>query len=174
MQPFFALVSDINEKHPGILRNPNRLWNLDETAVDATFGKKKNVFASSNSHHGGYNSCSTNYASRKHITAVVCISASGLKTPPFLIFQGKRINERRFDAVQGCFSKRLSDMCGRYNVSDWFPYCSALVQVTEKGSMEIDVLRATVKHISMFMREIVGEQTVPLTLHGHSSRNGTG
>lgn len=164
----------MNEMHPGVLTDPNRIWNLDETAVDATFGKKENVFTSASSHHGGYKSCSTSYAAPKHITAVVCVSASGLKVPPFFIVQGKRINERWFEPLQGSFSKELDGLCGRYASSAWFPSRSAVVKVTENGSMEMDVLEAAVKHVNKFIRDAVGDNRVVLTLDGHSSRNGTG
>lgn len=84
IKPFFDIIAGIGERSEGLLSNPNFIWNLDETAVDATFGKKEKVFTSSKSHHGGYKACSTQYASQKHITAVVCVSASGLCAPPFL------------------------------------------------------------------------------------------
>ena len=50
--PFFKLLSEIGDRNPGLLKNPHRIWNLDETRVDYIFGKKKKVFTSATSHHG--------------------------------------------------------------------------------------------------------------------------
>ena len=174
IQPFFDIINDIGKNHPGMLTNPNRIWNLDETAVDGRYGKREKVFLSSDSHHGGFVACSTNKASQKHITAVVCVSASGLKTPPFFIVAGKRINARWFDAVHGNHSDAISGICARYSVPGWFPDEEGVVKMTDNGSMEMDVLQAFISHISKHFRKIVGKQSVLLTLDGHASRNGAG
>ena len=50
--PFFKLLSQIGDRNPGLLENPHRIWNLDETRVDYIFRKKEKVFTSSTSHHG--------------------------------------------------------------------------------------------------------------------------
>ena len=148
VQPIFDIINNIGRKNPEILNNPNRIWNLDETAVDATYGKREKVFTSSKNNEGGFIACSTNKASQKHITAVICVSASGLKTPPFFIVAGKRINERWFDAVQGSPNDQISGVYVPYAVPGWFPDEQGVMEVTENGSMEMETLQAFITHIS--------------------------
>ena len=174
VQPFFDIINNVGRKTPEMLNNPNRIWNVDETDVDATYGKREKVFTCSKSNHGGFVACSTNKASQKHITAVICVSASGLKTPPFFIVAGKRINERWFDAVKGSPNDQISGVCARYAVPGWFPDEEGVIKVTENGSMEMGILQAFITHISKHFQKIVGSQSVLLTLDGHASRNGTG
>lgn len=54
VQHFFGILTDLDRKHKGLLANPNRIVNMDETAVDATYGKREKVFTASTSHHGGF------------------------------------------------------------------------------------------------------------------------
>lgn len=82
---FYDILRAIAERHPGILRIPNRIVNMDENAVDASHGKRKKAFTTSTSHHGGFRGAATNYGTNQHITAVVIASASGRVTPPFLL-----------------------------------------------------------------------------------------
>ena len=174
VHPFFDIINNVGKKNPEMLNNPNSIWNLYETAVDATYGKRERVFTSSKSNHGGFVACSTNKASQKHITAVICVSASGLKIPPFFIVAGKQINERWFDAVQGSTNDHISGVCARYAVPGWFPDEDRVLKVTENGSMEMEILQAFIMHISKHFQNIVGNQSVLLTLDGHASRNGAG
>lgn len=81
VDPFLDIVSMIGEKHAGLLSDGDRIWNLDETAVDPELGKKLKVFSDASSHHGGSRvACS---GSGRHVTAVIAASASGRVCPPF-------------------------------------------------------------------------------------------
>ncbi len=51
--------------------------------------KRTKVFGSSQTHHGGFVASSSGDESGTHVTAVIAVSASGRKTPPFFIEQGK-------------------------------------------------------------------------------------
>lgn len=108
VQSFFDIINGIGQKFLGVLQNPHRIWNIDETAVDATYGKREKVFNTAGSHNGWFKRCFTSYSSSKHITAVVCISASDLKAPPFFINAVKRINNKFLDDVKG---KRRIALC---------------------------------------------------------------
>lgn len=171
---FFRILDDIGERCPGILSNPNRIWNMDETAIDGTWGKKEKVFTASDSHKGGFRACSRSKGANKHVTAVVCVSASGLKTDPFFIVQGKRLNERWFDQVEGSFKNTVARPAADFCSPGWFPADKAVVKVSEHGSMEMGILHAAIEHANNCIRRVVGDEPVILTLDGHASRNGTG
>ena len=49
-----AALRMLEEKHPGIFNGPLRLWNMDETAVNADYRKKNKVFSPAESNHGGF------------------------------------------------------------------------------------------------------------------------
>lgn len=83
---FSEALSNVEKDFSGIFKDPDRLWNIDETAVSCEFGRKVKVFGPSATHHGGYKA-STAAKMNKHITAVVAFSASGRKTPLFYRFR---------------------------------------------------------------------------------------
>eukprot|EP00171_Calliarthron_tuberculosum_P003170 IDg3170t1 len=96
---FKNAFQSIQEKHANIFSDPDRLWNLDETAVSGEFGKKVKVFGSSGTHHGGSRAQKGGKAN-KHVTAVVAVSASGRKAPPFFIVSGKNVMESWLDPLE--------------------------------------------------------------------------
>ena len=53
-QTFLTALKNVDRPHPGLLSDPDRIWNFDETAVDATNGNSEKVFCSAASHHGGF------------------------------------------------------------------------------------------------------------------------
>ena len=108
----------------------------------------------------------------KHITAVVAVSSSGRKTPPFFIITGKRMMCNWFHPVNGSFHS-IDPLCHKFINSDWFP-SDAVVKVTENCYMEMSVMPAGMTHINQFVRNILlPENSYLLSLDGHSSRNGT-
>ena len=86
---FSDALKKVEYANPDIFRNPARLWNVDETAVDCQYGERNKVFGSSATHHGGYMAGQAR-KTNKHITLVVAVSASGGKVPPLFIVEGKR------------------------------------------------------------------------------------
>ncbi len=90
VEGFFKILEDVKKRNPGILFDGERVWNMDETSISSEFGKRIKVFGSSQTHHGGFVSSSTRIRSGTHVTAVIAVSASGRKTPPFFIVQGKK------------------------------------------------------------------------------------
>lgn len=175
VQPFFDIIADIGGRNEGLLTDGSRIWNLDETSVDFTYGKREKSFTSSGSNHGGFKKCKTLYSSNKHISALVAVSAAGHKTPPFFIIQGKKINVAWFNAVPGSAKKggKLG-ICSKFLREGWFPAKTAVIKMSTNGSMEMDILESAIKHIARNIREIVGNAKVILTLDGHASRNGVG
>ena len=93
-QAFLTVLKNVDRLHPGLFGDPDRIWNVDETAVDATNGNSKKVFCSAASHHGGFAASSGANGPNKHITAMVAVSASGCKTPPFFSYQVSGIWDR--------------------------------------------------------------------------------
>ena len=63
---------------------------MDETAVSTEFVQPVKVFGAADTKHGGFRAAPAS-GSSKHITAVVAVSASGRKPPPFFIVAGKNI-----------------------------------------------------------------------------------
>lgn len=125
---------------------------------------------------GGFKSCFTTCRSSEHTTAVVCVSVSGLKAPSFFVIERKRINNEWFDAVKGKATNGAvpGGLCGRFCLPNWVPAEKSVVKVIGKGSMEMDVLEALVKHLAKFIKSIVGNKEDPLTIDGHIQTNGVG
>eukprot|EP00171_Calliarthron_tuberculosum_P002529 IDg2529t1 len=169
---FFKIMQDLEDKHAGLLSNPNRIVNIDETAVDATFGKREKAFTAANSHHGGFRGEKAVYGARQHVTAVVMATASGRLAPPFFIVEGKRLNARWWAPVKGGFGECVSGICAKYTKPNWFPK-EGVIKVADNGSMEKPLLVAAVKHMDKFVRQFLPDQSYVLCLDGHSSRKET-
>lgn len=99
VESFFKILEDIGKQFPGILTDGDRVWNLDETKVDPEFGKKIKVYGDSSSHHGGFRASTTSSGTGRHVTAVIAVSASGKRCPPFFIVQGKQVMSNWLDPL---------------------------------------------------------------------------
>lgn len=89
---------NVEEEYPGILQDPDRLWNMNETAGEAEYGRRVKVFLSSKSMMQGRRR--NLRESGKHLTAVLCGIVSGLLTPLFCIVQGKNCMERWLERLR--------------------------------------------------------------------------
>lgn len=78
----------VSNKHPDILNDPNRPWNVDETEISSTQGRVQKVFSSSVSHLSG-SVIQNSTCKLKHVTVFVAISAGGLIAPQLIIGEGK-------------------------------------------------------------------------------------
>jgi len=87
VQTLEKALREVENNSPGILSDPDLIWNMDETNVDGEYGQREKAFVGSHDHHGAFRS-STKKPS-KHITAVIAISASGRIAPPFLLLLEK-------------------------------------------------------------------------------------
>ena len=171
VQRYFDVLKQIESKYPGILEDGDRIWNVDETAVDSTFGKKRKVFGPSNSHHGGFVASAKTAGAGKHIRCVVAVSASRRKAPPFFIVAGKHVMSNWVDPLPTIY-KNSRNACRKYEQENWFPR-DGVIKCTEKGSMEMSVMPAFVKHLNAFVRSFLPQnETYLLSLDGHGSRNG--
>ena len=85
---FASALKQVGTEHREIFQSSDLVWNMDETAVSAEFGQPVKVFGAADKKHGGFRAAPA-YGSGKHITAVVAVSASGRKPPPFFIVAGK-------------------------------------------------------------------------------------
>lgn len=59
LKTYATALRQVDSDFPEILRDPGRIWNMDETSVTAEFGMKTKSFVSSKTHHGGFKSVST-------------------------------------------------------------------------------------------------------------------
>lgn len=84
-------LKQVEKKHPEILQNPHRIWNMDETAVEAEYGRCVKVFSCSESRCGGRGRKLKE--SETHLIAVLCSSASVRFGPLFCIAQEKSCME---------------------------------------------------------------------------------
>ncbi len=111
---FFKILKHAEKSNPGILSDGDRVWNMDETSISCEFGKRTKVFGSSQTHHGGFVESSTGSGSGTHGKAVIAVSASGRKTPPFFIVQGKKVITRWFDPLpaKSCGGHVLAENTG--------------------------------------------------------------
>lgn len=50
--PLDNAMRSVNEKHAGIFKDPDRLWNLDEYAVRTYTGESLKVISGVDNHHG--------------------------------------------------------------------------------------------------------------------------
>ena len=171
VQRYFEVLKDIEAKHPGILQDGNRIWNMDETAVDSTFGQKRKVFGPSNTHHGGFVASAKTAGAGKHITCVVAVSASGKKAPPFFIVSGKNVMSNWVEPLPSIY-KNSGEICRKFEQENWFPK-DGVIKCTEKGSMEMSIMPAFIKHLNAYVRSFLpNDVSYLLSLDGHGSRNG--
>ena len=163
-------LKEVEKRNPNIFSHAERLWNMDETAIEVEYGKKRKVFSSSKSHHGGTKSQRGGKQS-KHITAVVAVSASGRKTPPIFIVAGKNIMSSWFQPLS--VEQIMGDTRLQWlTADDWFPR-DAVVLMTENGSIEKRIIKYIIQHINKHVRKILPEEDrYCLTLDGHTSRKG--
>ncbi len=140
---------------------------MDETSVSCEFGKLMKVYVSSETHYGGCVTSSIGSGSGTHVTAVIAVSASGRKPPPFFIVQGKKVMSAWFDPLP-------KESYGGHILTgqDWFPADGA-VEMSEKWSMTREKIPSFVKHLDKYVRNILPSSTsYLLTLDGHKSRMG--
>ena len=62
VETFFAAVQHVKDSHHGLLDDPKRVWNMDETAVDCNFGKLKRGFTASGKRSGGSYAVKSSYS----------------------------------------------------------------------------------------------------------------
>ena len=85
--------------HSGIITDPDRICNLDETHVDGELGKREKSFCDSRSHTGSFTGVAK--GSGKHLTTILFISASA---PMSCIAASKLVMKRWLDLLLGsCF-----------------------------------------------------------------------
>ena len=92
VKTFEGVLQNIFENNPEIARDPNKIWNMDETGIDCEFGQKEKVASSSSSNHSGSRISADGSGTGVHVTCVVAVSASGLRCPPFLYYSRKTSN----------------------------------------------------------------------------------
>ena len=88
MKSFLDILLTIDRNQPRILSDRDCNWNVNETSVDSTFGIRRKEFRSSQTHYGEFRASYKSQGIGKQIKAVVSVSASGRKAPPFLSSRG--------------------------------------------------------------------------------------
>lgn len=161
-------LQKVGQDHPGIFDDPDRVWNMDETKVDAQFGIRERTFVGKNSRRGGFQVGSKK--SNKHITAVIAGSASGRVAPLFVIAAGKKLMKKWYEPLDSTIY-RNSDGSAHWLARDgWLPGDTAL-RTSENGSMEQTTMPFFVEHLGRYVRKFVpDDKSWVLLLDGHSSR----
>lgn len=172
VKTYANLLSQINQDFPGMLHDPDRVWNTDETAVSAENSIAKKAFTTSDSHHGGFKCVSTRKGPGKHITAVIAVSASGRIAPPFLIVAGKNVMARWFIPLDKALYKfeegNLFSLARKIGSPS-----DGCVVMSGNGSMEKALIPIFIEHLDRFVRKHVpASLDYLLCLDGHSSRKG--
>lgn len=166
---FKSILQRVDREHPGLLKDPERIWNWDETSVLPEFGKLTKCYAPSSSNRGGARVTVKDHG--KHVTAGLAASASGRIAPPFLIAAGKKkmsswlrpLSPIDFTDERG----RMHWLCGE----DWCPNDVRLL-TTPNGSIDQSTIVHMIEHINAFARRFVPlEKHILLILDGHSSRD---
>lgn len=67
---FFRILLLKKGSHPGILAKPDRIWNMDETAIDGIWGAREEVCSPVYSHAREHKASSVNKEAYKHVTVV--------------------------------------------------------------------------------------------------------
>lgn len=143
---------------------------MDETNVDAIFGKHENVFGASSSKVGGYRSVKSTYGMSNQITTVVAISASAIMFTPLLIIYSKRLLSEWWKRVDENVPKGPSGIISHLTKANWFPFDKAAIKDSEDGSMEGPMLEACIKHIDTFVRNTFKDESYVLANDGPVSR----
>lgn len=91
-----VIMKQIGDDHCGLLSYGDIIWNMDETNVEAEFGKRVKVFYDSTSHYGVQRADVAHSGGWKHITCVMATSALGRVCPPFSVVQGTNVMSRWF------------------------------------------------------------------------------
>lgn len=110
--------------------------------------------------------------SGKHLTAVLCGSASGLMAPLFCIAEGQNNMASWYEPLDDTvfkFKDGTKHPLARKNWRDR----SAVVTGSQKGSMQMRIMPNLVQHINRYIRQYVPkEKRVVLLMDSHSSRCG--
>ena len=100
---YFDLLKEVLTENQ-LLNSPNRIYNVDETGI-ALDGHAPRIVAKRGQKKVRYRTS----GNKNQMTVIACVSARGQCTPPFVIFDAKRLNmEWRKDKVVGT-SYGLSD-----------------------------------------------------------------
>lgn len=160
----------LKQKHSDLFQDPSRIWNLDETAVSADYGKRGRTFSASASNLGGRrHNIKDNGA---HLTAVVIASASGLVAPPFFVASGKKVMPRWKTPIPSSAKVHLPASLRWLTENTWIPD-GTHIALTTKGSMTMEIMPKLITHFNEFCRKFVTpDKPVLLLLDGHSSRKG--
>lgn len=111
---FFDTMMNVEKLHPGITKNGDCVWNLDETAIDFSQGHIKKAFTCSSSRHGAFTGCSSRIGANKHITAVVAVSVAGRMTSTIFVVTGKHVMSKSFDVIPCSSSTRRTPHILKY------------------------------------------------------------
>ena len=129
------------------------------------------MFGAADTHHGGYTACHASKMS-KQITAIIAVSASGLKAPPFFVVAGKNVMSSWLEPLpKDEIVEEIRALAWLKNAK-WWPD-GAVVMTSENGSMEKRLIKFVIEHGNRYVRKFVlAEDAYCLTLDDHSSREG--
>lgn len=87
------------QENKGILGDGDRVWNFEETPVDATKSKSQIAFTCSSLHHGRFVGTKTTNGMMKHVTAVDTASESGKNLPTLFFVEGIKSMQKWFEPL---------------------------------------------------------------------------
>ena len=116
------------------------------------YEKRIRTFTSATSHHGGRRIAVKDH--RKHVTSGIAASASGLLAPLFLIASGKKVMSRWLEPFQENDFPCLDGSLNWLTKTDWCP-TSTRICVTPNGSIDGEVIKHALGHVTKFIRKHV-------------------
>ena len=75
VETFGKQLKRVQQRHPDIFEDPDRLINLDKTPADGELGRRYKVLGSAKTPHGG--SIANKKGSGKHLTVIIIDAVSG-------------------------------------------------------------------------------------------------
>ena len=139
---FQKVLQDVEKSNLSIFDDGNRLWNVDETVVDAGYDEHVKKLSSSDSNHGGFRAETASSGKGKHVTALIYATAYGIFLPPFFVVIGKCVMTSWTDAVMRnpllpidneLYSARLIYIYICWVVAERGRYCCLRERINEDG-----------------------------------------
>lgn len=115
---------------------PNRIWNIDETAIDGEYRVLQKVFGPSHTNLGGLTFTTIGSKKGRHVSAVFRASASCRVLSPYSIVQAKSIMKNRFLPLSKALFNNKDGSPFRVKFDNWMSN-DAVIKCSVKGTMDL-------------------------------------
>lgn len=144
-----VVMEQVQQDHPTIFVDPDKVWNMDEIDFAASRTKHKILMSSKGASTG---SCATaNNVRGKHMTRIMTTSPLGKKIPPLIIIAGAMVMKRWVYPLPG-------PMLDLHSFPDLERFCSEGwcpgdigIPVSENGSVTVDIF---IKYLETFNHHV--------------------